>query len=101
MLEKEKPSNKFIGEFNQSQWILEDHNATMSFGQYLAKRLACEDILLLDGPLGAGKTSLVKGIAKGLSNVDQYYHIAVLKGAILIELLELDFLQKYVALLSK
>ncbi len=67
MLEEEKQSNKSIEDFNQSHWILEDQNATMSFGQSLAKRLACEDILLLDGPLGAGKTSLVKGIAKGLS----------------------------------
>ena len=67
MLEEEKPSNNSIEEFNQTQWILEDHNATMSFGQSLAKILADEDLLLLDGPLGAGKTSLVKGIAKGLS----------------------------------
>ena len=66
MLKEEKPSKNSIGHFNQSQLILKDHNATMSFGQSLAKILEREDLLLLDGPLGAGKTSLVKGIAKGL-----------------------------------
>jgi len=66
VLEEEKSSKNSIGYFNQSQLILKDHNATMSFGQSLAKILDREDLLLLDGPLGAGKTSLVKGIAKGL-----------------------------------
>ena len=38
----------------------------MKFGESLANQLRYTKILLLDGPLGAGKTSLVKGIAKGL-----------------------------------
>ena len=67
MFEEEKQSNNFIPDFNQSPWILENHNDTIGFGQYLSKALANEDILMLDGPLGAGKTTLVKGIAKGLS----------------------------------
>ena len=38
----------------------------MKFGEALANQLRYTRILLLDGPLGAGKTSLVKGIGKGL-----------------------------------
>ncbi len=38
----------------------------MTFGESLANQLRYTKILLLDGPLGAGKTSLVKGIGKGL-----------------------------------
>ncbi len=38
----------------------------MKFGESLANQLRYTKILLLDGPLGAGKTSLVKGIGKGL-----------------------------------
>lgn len=36
------------------------------FGKKLAAKLKGGDILLLSGDLGAGKTSLTKGIAKGL-----------------------------------
>ena len=39
---------------------------TEAFGKKLAAKLKGGDILLLSGELGAGKTSLVKGIAKGL-----------------------------------
>lgn len=39
---------------------------TEMFGKKLAAKLKGGDILLLSGDLGAGKTSLVKGIAKGL-----------------------------------
>ena len=51
---------------NQSSWVLKDHAATIQFGKYLAKSLSKKQIIFLDGPLGAGKTSLVKGIAEGL-----------------------------------
>lgn len=40
--------------------------ATRRFGERLGKKLRPGDILGLDGPLGAGKTSLVAGIARGL-----------------------------------
>lgn len=39
---------------------------TMRFGQELARHLKAGDILCLSGDLGSGKTTLVKGIAKGL-----------------------------------
>lgn len=38
----------------------------MSFGKKLARRLVPGDIVCLFGDLGAGKTTLVKGIAEGL-----------------------------------
>ncbi len=50
----------------QSKWVLKNHASTIRFGESLAKELTDTKILFLDGPLGAGKTSLVKGIGKGL-----------------------------------
>lgn len=38
----------------------------IAFGVQLAADLAPGDVLSLNGPLGAGKTHLVKGIARGL-----------------------------------
>src|SRR5665647_2061189 len=40
--------------------------ATEQIGQELAKYLRSGDILTLDGDLGAGKTALTRGIARGL-----------------------------------
>ncbi|TMR24516.1 tRNA (adenosine(37)-N6)-threonylcarbamoyltransferase complex ATPase subunit type 1 TsaE [Nonomuraea zeae] len=37
-----------------------------AFGARLAARLRAGDLLVLSGPLGAGKTTLVQGIAEGL-----------------------------------
>jgi tRNA threonylcarbamoyladenosine biosynthesis protein TsaE len=37
-----------------------------SLGQRVAMRLAAGDVLVLSGPLGAGKTTLVQGLAAGL-----------------------------------
>lgn len=39
---------------------------TIEQGAAFAKRLKPGDVVCLDGPLGAGKTHFVKGIAKGL-----------------------------------
>lgn len=36
------------------------------FGRELAQRLGAGDVLALIGPLGAGKTTLVRGLAQGL-----------------------------------
>ena len=46
--------------------ILDDLEATKELGRMLAARLKAHDILLLRGPLGAGKTSLVQGLADAL-----------------------------------
>ncbi|MFI6476546.1 tRNA (adenosine(37)-N6)-threonylcarbamoyltransferase complex ATPase subunit type 1 TsaE [Nonomuraea sp. NPDC050663] len=37
-----------------------------AFGVRLAQRLGAGDLVILSGPLGAGKTTLVQGIAEGL-----------------------------------
>ncbi|CAM3069030.1 tRNA (adenosine(37)-N6)-threonylcarbamoyltransferase complex ATPase subunit type 1 TsaE [Lentilactobacillus buchneri] len=39
---------------------------TMAIGEKLAAYLAPQDLILLDGDLGAGKTTFTKGLAKGL-----------------------------------
>jgi tRNA threonylcarbamoyladenosine biosynthesis protein TsaE len=43
-----------------------DAEAMRRFGAGLAERLRAGDLLVLSGPLGAGKTTLVQGIAAGL-----------------------------------
>ncbi|WP_320676007.1 tRNA (adenosine(37)-N6)-threonylcarbamoyltransferase complex ATPase subunit type 1 TsaE [Prochlorococcus sp. MIT 1300] len=48
------------------QWILKNLDETVALGKSLANKLPDCSILLLEGPLGAGKTSLVKGLALGL-----------------------------------
>ena len=40
---------------------------TLNLGEKLSQKLNAQSIVLLEGPIGAGKTSFVKGIAKGLS----------------------------------
>ena len=40
---------------------------TLSLGEKLSKQLNPKSIVLLQGPIGAGKTSFVQGIAKGRS----------------------------------
>lgn len=39
---------------------------TEAFGRRLASQLRAGDLVVLDGPLGAGKTALTRGIAAGL-----------------------------------
>ena len=40
---------------------------TIELGKKFAKRLDSKSVVLLQGPIGAGKTSFVQGIAEGLS----------------------------------
>jgi len=47
---------------------------TIDLGEKIAKRLKPGDLVALSGDLGAGKTTLVKGIAKGLG-VKDYRHV--------------------------
>lgn len=44
---------------------------TLAFGERLGRVLRAGDLVLLSGPLGAGKTVLVKGIAAGMGVVGQ------------------------------
>ena len=51
---------------NQStdqSWILKDLEATRALGRYLLQQPEHPSLLLLEGTLGAGKTSLVQGLA--------------------------------------
>lgn len=48
------------------EWTCRDESETFSVGKQLGSQLRGGEILLLDGPLGAGKTIFVKGLAAGL-----------------------------------
>ena len=50
-------------DFTQCVWELETLETTQRLGQHLAQQLPRGSILLLQGELGAGKTSLVQGLA--------------------------------------
>lgn len=45
---------------------LPEASHTEALGERLAKRLGAGDLVVLSGPLGAGKTVLVRGLARGL-----------------------------------
>lgn len=47
-------------------WTSQDASQTFDLGRQIGMQLRGGEILLLDGPLGAGKTILVKGLAAGL-----------------------------------
>lgn len=61
-----KVFNSFAQQNNNYCWTLDNPESTMSLGTTLTKKFPYLRILLLYGPLGAGKTTLVKGIAKSL-----------------------------------
>ena len=47
--------------------VLASSDATEALGERLAPHVEAGDLILLSGPLGAGKTRLVAGLARGLS----------------------------------
>ena len=47
--------------------FVENLKETLTLGEKLSQKLNPQSIVLLKGPIGAGKTSFVQGIAKGLS----------------------------------
>lgn len=48
------------------KYISKNQTETILYGKQLASKLKSGDILLLQGNLGSGKTTLAKGIAQGL-----------------------------------
>lgn len=54
--------------------ITKSEEETIRLGEKLSKGLKPGDLVALSGDLGAGKTTLVKGIAKGLGVAD-YRHV--------------------------
>lgn len=49
---------------------LSDAQATFALGNWLGRHLVAGTVLLLQGPLGSGKTTLVKGLGHGLGIAD-------------------------------
>ena len=47
--------------------LVKNLKETLNLGEKLSQKLNPQSIILLEGPIGAGKTSFVQGIAKGLS----------------------------------
>ena len=47
--------------------FIENLKETLNLGEKLSHKLNPQSIVLLKGPIGAGKTSFVQGIARGLS----------------------------------
>ena len=50
--------------------FVENLKETLNLGKQLSHKLNPQSIVLLQGPIGAGKTSFVQGIARGLSISD-------------------------------
>ena len=51
--------------------LISNLSETILFGKNFAKRLKPKSILLLEGPIGSGKTSFVQGLAEGLAITEQ------------------------------
>ena len=50
---------------DSAEWLLEDLAATTRFGEQLGRMLSAGDFVGLRGELGAGKTALVRTVARG------------------------------------
>lgn len=53
------------------KYLTNSAEETISFATEFAKTLSAGDVILLSGDLGAGKTTFVKGLAKGLGLDDE------------------------------
>ena len=53
--------------------LTRNYNETVTFGQKVGQCLKPNDIVLLFGDLGAGKTALTKGICRGLGITKHEY----------------------------
>jgi tRNA threonylcarbamoyl adenosine modification protein YjeE len=51
--------------------VLDDAAATERLGEVIARLLRAADVVLLVGDLGAGKTTLVRGLVRGLGGQDK------------------------------
>ena len=54
--------------------VVDDESATLALGASLAAGLAAGDIVLMEGALGSGKTTLARGIAAGLGVPPERVH---------------------------
>ena len=58
--------NNSVGATALGRPLLSSESETISFGKYLGEKASPGSVFCLSGDLGAGKTSLTKGIAQGL-----------------------------------
>ncbi len=52
--------------FSHSEWQTQNAQETFDLGRQIGAQLTGGEVLLLNGPLGSGKTVLVKGVAAAL-----------------------------------
>jgi tRNA threonylcarbamoyladenosine biosynthesis protein TsaE len=55
------------------EYISKSPSDTIAIGEYIGRHARIGDLFLLQGELGAGKTQLVKGLAKGIGVEDWQY----------------------------
>ena len=55
-----------VTDIQAGQWVTTSPEETFRIGEQIGAQLSGGEILLLDGPLGAGKTVLAKGLATAL-----------------------------------
>lgn len=58
--------NETVSSISEGEFVSSSPEETFNYGFQLGSRLAGGEILLLSGPLGAGKTIFVKGISAAL-----------------------------------